>query len=320
MGGGRPEGSPAGPRERWPDFCPGGIRHEGGVALNQALAWNVGTCRPDAKGEIHARFVVTRDCGWVVLYIERWLKAPVQMPAERRRPRERDTARGYHRVPLLANLVLHYAFDVWMRRNQPDIPFERYADDAICHCDSEEQATALRRSLESRFAECGLTLHPEKTKIVYCKDEDRRQDYPSHRFKFLGYTFRPRLSRRRGDRIGVTFSPAVSGQALKAIRQTVQSWTLHERSDKSLDDLARMFNASIRHGISYDYISRQMPKYAPGATPRFYRFHLPHAHLASPFGDLQVKVADRMQFITAMTFLAVVLDSRSSFPPVPVLS
>jgi hypothetical protein len=151
----------------------------------------------------------------------------------------------------LANLFLHYAFDVWMRRNQPDIPFERYADDAICHCDSEEQATALRRSLESRFAECGLTLHPEKTKIVYCKDEDRRQDYPSHRFDFLGYTFRPRLSRRRGDRVGVTFSPAVSGQALKAIRQTVRRWSLHERSDKSLDDLARMFNASIRGWINY---------------------------------------------------------------------
>ena len=191
------------------------------------------------------------SCGWVLLYIERWLQAPVQMPDGSVVVRERGTPQGGVVSPLLANLFLHYAFDMWMRRNHPDIPFERYADDAICHCESEEQAAALRQSLESRFAECGLTLHPEKTKIVYCKDDDRRQDYPSHKFDFLGYTFRPRLSRRRGDRIGVSFSPAVSGQALKAIRQTVRRWTLHERSDKSLDDLARMFNDPIRGWINY---------------------------------------------------------------------
>ena len=140
---------------------------------------------------------------------------------------------------------------MWMHRNHPDISFERYADDAICHCNSEEQATALRQALESRFCECGLTLHPEKTKIVYCRDDDRRQAYPSHRFDFLGYTFRPRLSRRCGDRIGVTFSPAVADKALKAIRQTVRRWVLHERSDKSLEDLARMFNPHIRGWINY---------------------------------------------------------------------
>jgi RNA-directed DNA polymerase len=190
-------------------------------------------------------------CAWVLLYIERWLKAPVQMPDGSVVVRERGTPQGGVISPLLANLFLHYAFDAWMRRNYPDIPFERYADDAICHCNSEEQATALRQALESRFCECGLTLHPEKTKIVYCRDDDRRQAYPSHRFDFLGYTFRPRLSRRRGDRIGVTFSPAVADKALKAIRQTVRRWVLHERSDKSLEDLARMFNPHIRGWINY---------------------------------------------------------------------
>src|SRR3954464_2593806 len=153
--------------------------------------------------------------------------------------------------PVLANLFLHYAFDVWMHRNHPGIPFERYADDAICHCGSEEQAAALRVALEKRFAECGLTLHPEKTKIVYCKDDDRRGDYPNQKFDFLGYTFRPRLARRRAGKIGVSFSPAVSNKALKAIRQTVRRWSLQERSDKSLDDLARMFNAHIRGWINY---------------------------------------------------------------------
>ena len=130
-------------------------------------------------------------------------------------------------------------------------PFERYADDAICHCSSEEKPRPCATSLENRFAECGLTLHPEKTKIVYCKDDDRRGDYPNQKFDFLGYTFRPRLARRRAGKIGVSFSPAVSNKALKAIRQTVRRWSLHERSDKSLDDLARMFNAHIRGWINY---------------------------------------------------------------------
>jgi hypothetical protein len=152
--------------------------------------------------------------------------------------------------PILSNLFLHYTFDIWMQRNHPTIPFERYADDVICHCRSEEQARTLRASLETRFAECGLTLHPDKTKVVYCKDDDRRGDYPDHKFDFLGYTFRPRLSRRRNG-FGVSFSPAVSGKALKSIRQTVRHWTLHERSDKTLDDLARMFNNHIRGWINY---------------------------------------------------------------------
>jgi RNA-directed DNA polymerase len=191
------------------------------------------------------------DCPWALLYIERWLKAPMQTADGSRIERERGTPQGGVISPLLANLFLHYAFDTWMQRNHPDIPFERYADDAICHCRSEEQAAALRNALEKRFVECGLTLHPEKTKIVYCKDDDRRGNHPDHKFDFLGYTFRPRLSRRRGGKVGVSFSPAASDKALKAIRQTVRSWTLHERSDKTLDDLARMFNAHIRGWINY---------------------------------------------------------------------
>jgi retron-type reverse transcriptase len=165
--------------------------------------------------------------------------------------RERGTPQGGVISPLLANLFLHYAFDMWMQRNYPDILFERYADDAICHCRNEGQAKELREALEARFTECGLELHPEKTKIVYCKDDDRRENHPNYRFDFLGYTFRPRLARRRRGMIGVSFSPAVSDKALKAIRQAVRSWSLHERSDKTLDDLARMFNMHIRGWINY---------------------------------------------------------------------
>jgi RNA-directed DNA polymerase len=191
------------------------------------------------------------DCPWVLMYIERWLKAPVQMADGSLIGRDKGTPQGGVVSPLLANLFLHYVFDMWMQRNHPNIPFERYADDGICHCQSEEQARALRVSLERRFAECGLTLHPEKTKIVYCKDDDRGGDYPNEKFDFLGYGFRPRLSRRRQGKFGVSFSPAASDKALKRIRQTVRSWALHQRSDKSLNDLAKMYNPYIRGWINY---------------------------------------------------------------------
>ena len=153
--------------------------------------------------------------------------------------------------PVLANLFLHYVFDMWMQRNYPQIPFERFADDMICHCCSEAQTRMLLAALAKRFEECGLTLHPEKTKIVYCKDGDRRQTYPNQKFDYLGYTFRPRLARRKGGKVGVSFSPAVSAKACKKIGQTVRGWALHLRSDKSLEDLARMFNSHIRGWINY---------------------------------------------------------------------
>jgi group II intron reverse transcriptase/maturase len=191
------------------------------------------------------------DCPWALLYIERWLQAPVQGTDGCLIVREKGTPQGSVISPLLANLYLHYAFDLWMRRTHPDIPFERFADDVICHCRSEAQAEDLRVSLEGRLAACGLNLHPDKTKIVYCKDDDRRGDHPNQTFDFLGYTFRPRLARRRGGRIGVSFSPAVSNKALTEIRRTVRGWNLHNRSDKSLDDLARMFNPYIRGWIGY---------------------------------------------------------------------
>jgi group II intron reverse transcriptase/maturase len=191
------------------------------------------------------------DCPWALLYIERWLGAPVQMPDGSLVVRERGTPQGGVISPLLANLFLHYAFDVWMRRNFPDIPFERYADDAICHCRTEDQATALRAALDARFADCGLTLHPDKTKIVFCRDESRRGTYPVFKFDFLGYNFRPRFVSKRAGGMGVSFTPAASPTALKAIRGTIRRWALHLRSSKALDDLARMFNSYIRGWINY---------------------------------------------------------------------
>ena len=191
------------------------------------------------------------DCPWVLLYIERWLKAPVQLEDGTLEPRERGTPQGSVISPLLSNLFLHYTFDRWMARNHSDIPFERFADDALCHCASEAQATILKEALEKRFAECGLQLHPEKTKIVYCKDDDRRGNSKNESFDFLGYSFRARRSKNRFGKFFVNFSPAVSSAAIKAIREEIRRWQLRCRIDKWIDDLARMFNPVIRGWITY---------------------------------------------------------------------
>ncbi len=191
------------------------------------------------------------DCPWVLLYIERWLKAPVQLEDGTLEPRERGTPQGSVISPLLSNLFLHYTFDRWMARNHPDIPFERFADDALCHCINESQAKILKDALAKRFAECGLQLHPEKTKIVYCKDDDRRGNSKNESFDFLGYSFRARRSKNRFGKFFVNFSPGVNNAATKAIREEIRRWQLRCRIDKWIDDLARMFNPVIRGWITY---------------------------------------------------------------------
>ena len=191
------------------------------------------------------------DCPWVLLYIERWLKAPVRMEDGSIVPRTAGTPQGGVISPLLANLFLHYAFDAWMSRNYPHIPFERYADDAICHCKSAEEARALWSALQDRFAACKLVLHPEKTKIVYCKDANRRGDCPNQSFDFLGFMFRARKALGRGRQAFACFLPAASPKALTSISRTVRRWALHHRSDKSLRDLAEMYNPCIRGWINY---------------------------------------------------------------------
>ena len=191
------------------------------------------------------------DNKWVILYIERWLKAPVQMTDRTLVYPEKGTPQGGVISPLLANLFLHYAFDKWMKRRYPFLPFERYADDVVCHCRSLVQAQTLLKKLNERMGNVGLELHPVKTKIVYCKDDDRKQDYPLTSFDFLGYTFRPRRSKNKWGKHFINFSPAISNKAAKAIRQTSRGWSWPKRSDKDLEDLARMFNPIIQGWINY---------------------------------------------------------------------
>ena len=191
------------------------------------------------------------DCKWVLLYIERWLKAPAQLEDGSLIHRDKGTPQGGVISPLLANLFLHYAFDTWMQRRYPRIPFERYADDGICHCRSRSEAEGLRVAIEQRFSECGLELNVQKTKIVYCRDTNRQEDYPEQNFDFLGYTFRPRLAKERSGKFFVSFIPAISDKAAKSIRNTMRQWKLHRRTDKSLDELARTFNPVIKGWINY---------------------------------------------------------------------
>jgi RNA-directed DNA polymerase len=191
------------------------------------------------------------DCRWILLYVERWLKAPAQREDGMLVAREKGTPQGGVISPLLANLFLHHAFDEWMRRNYPHILFERYADDIIVHCKGKTQAKRLRDAIEQRLGECKLQLHPEKTRIVYCKDANRRGNYPNEKFDFLGYTFRPRRSKSRLGKYFVSFSPAVSDEAVKEMRREMRRWQLHLRSDKMLDDLSRMFNPVMRGWVNY---------------------------------------------------------------------
>ena len=188
---------------------------------------------------------------WAVLYIGRWLTAPAQDEEGRLTERGKGTPQGGVISPLLANLFLHYAFDVWMRSKYPHVRFERYADDAIVHCRTEAEAQEVRAAIASRMEECRLELHPEKTKIVYCKDGDRRRRYPNEKFDFLGSGFQPRRSKNRFGKFFVNFSPAISDKAGKSIREEVRSWKLHLRSDKAIEDLSRMFNPKIRGWLQY---------------------------------------------------------------------
>lgn len=224
------------------------------------------------------------DCKWVLLYIQRWLTAPVDHGDGTLESRSAGTPQGAVISPLLANLYLHYAFDRWMARYYPDIPFERYADDALCHCNSKVQAEHLKASLAVRFAEVGLELHPQKTKIIYCKDSDRQGSYQHEKFDFLGYEFRPRRSKNRWGKMFINFSPGISPKAAQALREEIRVWQLGCRVDRRIDDLARMFNMNIQGWINYygryyksalypvlRYLNRRLSRWAQSKYKRLHR-------------------------------------------------
>jgi len=205
----------------------------------------------DHRLVMHAVRKYTR-CRWVLLYIERWLTAPMSRGDGSLEERKSGTPQGGVISPLLANIFLHLAFDTWMADNHPDVPFERYADDIVLHCRTKAQVQSLRTVVVERLARCRLEAHPGKTKIVYCRDSNRRGQYPKISFDFLGYTFRPRRARGRDGRLFSSFCPAVSDKAARTMRQTMRRrWKIARRTDKSLSDLANIFNPIMRGWISY---------------------------------------------------------------------
>ena len=191
------------------------------------------------------------DSKWIGLYIRRWLRAPVQDKDKVLHSTERGTPQGGVISPLLANLFLHYAFDKWMMTHHVSTPFERYADDILVHCRTEEEAKVFQEVIKDRLEQCKLALHPEKTKIVYCKDSNRQGNYPYESFDFLGYTFRPRGVKNQEGKFFVSFTPAISNQSARLIRRTVRSWRLHRRSGSRLEALARQINPVLRGWINY---------------------------------------------------------------------
>lgn len=191
------------------------------------------------------------NAAWVLLYVQRWLDAPVQRIDGTLASRERGTPQGSAISPTLANLFMHYAFDAWMAREFPSIGFERYCDDVIVHCASQRQASLVRDRIASRLGRFGLRLHPEKTRIVYCKQDGRDEQFPLTEFTFLGYTFRPRAARLRDGRLKAGFLPAVSKAAKKSMARRIRRWQLGRWTSLSFREIATMINPVVAGWINY---------------------------------------------------------------------
>jgi group II intron reverse transcriptase/maturase len=206
-------------------------------------------------------------CKWALLYIERWLTAPMVQEDGTITERHQGTPQGGVVSPVLANVFLHYAFDLWMERTHPNLPWCRYADDGLVHCRSEQEAQALKAELQARLAECYLELHPTKTRIVYCKDRKRKGKYQNVKFDFLGYCFRPRRVQKRQDKtLFCGFNPAVSPAAMKDMRATIRELNFRYQTQLSLEEIAQKLNPLLRGWTEY------CGRYAPSALYPLLRY------------------------------------------------
>ena len=190
---------------------------------------------------------------WVLLYIERWLVAPLQLSDGTIIARTKGVPQGSVIGPLLANLYLHYVMDMWLSKHHPECPFERYADDSVIHCVSKTQAERLLQSLGARLQECGLEMHPEKTKIVYCKDSNRRNETERYaEFDFLGYTFKPRQAQHRIRKETFTnWLPAVSRKSMQSMTDKMKCWTIFRASGVEIEEIAKAINPMLQGWINY---------------------------------------------------------------------
>jgi RNA-directed DNA polymerase len=192
------------------------------------------------------------DARWVLLYVKRWLAAPLKRADGTVAERDQGTPQGSAVSPILANLFMHYAFDKWMGRKFPSVPFERYADDIVVHCESQRRASFVLAAIAMRMKEVGLRLHPEKTRLVYCKDGTRPEKHEHTSFTFLGFTFRQRKARnRKTEQRFSSFLPAMSTEALQAKGTELRRMRIHRHINLTLGDLARWLNPTVRGWMQY---------------------------------------------------------------------
>ncbi|WP_438456305.1 group II intron reverse transcriptase/maturase [Wolbachia endosymbiont of Kerria lacca] len=191
------------------------------------------------------------DCKWVILYVERWMKAPIQKADGSRVTRDKGVPQGGSISPIISSIFMHHAFDMWMKQNYPTVPFERYVDDAIVHCRTKRQAGFMKVMIEERLAKCKLKLHPEKTQIVYSKDDDRKEQFPKQSFDFLGYTFRPRVAKNKMRNYFISFLPAISNKAKKKIKKTIKSWRIHRITWTTLEEISKKIDPIVRGWFQY---------------------------------------------------------------------
>jgi RNA-directed DNA polymerase len=191
------------------------------------------------------------DSKWIIMYIDRWLKAPAMLDDGTIIQRTVGSPQGGVISPLIANIFMHHAFDEWMQEIHLENPFERFADDIVVHCTSKSEAEELLAQIRSRLKACKLELHPEKTKIVYCKDDKRNGEHQNTKFDFLGYTFKMREAKGRNGSLFRSFLPAVSDKAIKKINEKIKEWEIHSRTDRALSDIAELCNPIIRGWKTY---------------------------------------------------------------------
>jgi RNA-directed DNA polymerase len=188
---------------------------------------------------------------WVLLYVERWLKAPFKTADGLLVPREKGTPQGGVVSPTLMNLFMHYAFDRWMQKTHPQCPFARYADDAVVHCRSQAEAERMLAEIDTRLAHCKLMMHPAKSKVVYCKDSNRWREYPQVQFTFLGFTFKPRAAVNTRGQTFTSFLPAVSRDAIVRMLRTIKGWQLQRQTPSTIEDLSLRYNPVLRGWWNY---------------------------------------------------------------------
>jgi len=191
------------------------------------------------------------DCKWVILYVERWMKAPIQLANGNLISRNKGVPQGGSISPVISNIFMHLVFDDWINRKYPTIPFERYVDDVIVHCKTQKQADFIKKMIKERLAKYKLELHPEKTHIVFCRDNWRRNEFPNYEFTFLGYTFRPRAAKGKEGKCLSAFLPAISNKANKAITKIIRSWKIHQRTGITLEKIAEKINPIVRGWYLY---------------------------------------------------------------------